>query len=209
MPNQNSLKKIQYNMNITPRNSLKNVLAAQNKNTKITLKNNDGNLIENSKDKANEMNNFFTSIGPNLAKNMRDPWVYSGVEVADNIRDINTNSEEILKYLKEINLTKFSAIPLLSTKILKPALILLCDKLAFIYNLCFQNRCFPKSWKTAIGTPLPKDGDLSLCTNYRPISQLPLSGKILEQIIHNRIDTFCSNNHILWVYKGYLGRALH
>ena len=90
MPNQNSLKKIQYNMNITPRNSLKNVLAAQNKNTKITLKNNDGNLIENSKDKANEMNNFFTSIGPNLAKNMRDPCVYSGVEVVDNIRDINT-----------------------------------------------------------------------------------------------------------------------
>ena len=177
--------------------SLKDILPAQNKNNKIILKNDDGILIENSKDMANKMNNFFTSIGPNLARDMRDPWTYSGIEVMNNIPDINTNSEEVMKYLKEIDLIKSSAMPLLSTKILKPALILLCDKLAFVYNLCFQNSCFPISWKKAIVTPLPKDGDLSLCTNYRPISQLPLPGKILEQIIHNRIDTFCNNNNIL------------
>ena len=178
--------------------SLKDVLPSQNtKNSKIILKNSDGNLIENPKIMANHMNDFFTSIGPNLARNMRDPWVYSGTEVVDSIPDITTNSDEVLKYLKEINLTKSSAIPHLSTKILKPALMLLCDKLTFIYNLCFQNSCFPKAWKKAIVTPLPKDGDLSLCTNYRPISQLPLPGKILEQIIHNRVDTFCTTNNIL------------
>ena len=46
-------------------------------------------------------------------------------------------------------------------------------------------------------TPLPKEGDLSKCTNYRPISLLPLPGKILKHIIHQRINCFCDNNNII------------
>ena len=130
------------------------------------------------------MNNFFTSIGPNLARNMRDQWLYAGNEIDNNV----TNNVEVLNFLKGIDITKSSAVPQLSSKILKPAFILLIDKLTFIYNLCFKNSIFPNAWKRAIVTPLLKDGDLSQCTNYRPISQLPLPGKILEQIIHSRID---------------------
>ena len=139
----------------------------------------------------------FTSIGPNLAKDMSDPWNYDGLNVANSIPDITTDRLEVLKLLNEIDIYKSSAIPTLSSKILKPALISLIDQITFIYNLCFQNGTFPNSWKRAIVTPLPKEGDLSLCTNYRPISQLPLPGKILEQIIHNKIDAFCDTNKIL------------
>ena len=166
-------------------------------NTKIALKNSSGEIIENPKTLSNEMNKFFTSIGPNLAKNMRDPWTYAGVTIHENIDDITTNNEEVSKLLKDININKSSAIKGISSKILKPALTLLVHQLTFIYNLCFQKNIFPKKWKEATVTPLPKDGDLSQCTNYRPISQLPLPGKILEQIIHNRIDTFCNTNNIL------------
>ena len=143
------------------------------------------------------MNLFFTSVGPNLAKDMRDPWVYAGDDVENSIPDIVTNSEEILKLLKEIHVNKSSAIPTLSSKILKPALISLVDHITFIFNLCVHKNIFPKNWKKATVTPLPKDGDPFQCTNYRPISQLPLPGKILEQIIHNRIDVFCNNNNVL------------
>ena len=80
--------------------SLKDVLPSQNSNNKISLKNKNGNLIQNLKELANEMNSFFTSIGPNLAKDMRDPWIYSGAEVVNNIPDITSNNEEILKLLK-------------------------------------------------------------------------------------------------------------
>ena len=61
---------------------------------------------------------------------------------------------------------------------------------------------FPSEWKLATVVPLPKDGDLSQCTNYRPISLLPMPGKILEQIIHNRINSFCDENNILVQYQG-------
>ena len=175
-------------------------------NIKITLKDKFNQIIEDPKLVSNEMNKFFTSIGPNLAKDMRDPWTYAGIEINEDIDDITTNDEEVLKYLKDINVNKSSAIKELSSKVLKPAFIHLVHQLTFIYNLCFTMNVFPCKWKKAIVTPLPKDGDLSQCTNYRPISQLPLPGKILEQIIHNRIDTFCNTNNILMKIKAVLGK---
>ena len=161
------------------------------------MKNSNGQIIENPKQILNEMNTFFTSIGPNLARDMRDPWIYEGVTIENKMADLNTDQDEVLKLLKEININKSSAIKHLSSKILKPAFILLVHQLTFIHQLCFRNNIFPDTWKKAIVTPLPKEGDMSQCTNYRPISQLPLPGKILEQIIHNRIDLFCNRNVIL------------
>ena len=73
-----------------------------------------------------------------------------------------------------------------------------------MFNLCLEKNEFPNEWKHTIVTPLPKDGDLSKCTNYRPISLLPLPGKILEHIIHDRINAFCNNNKII---NGFLKKT--
>ena len=164
---------------------------------KIFLKDTMNNQITDDKIAANMMNDFFTSIGPNLAMNMTDPWVYTGDECPNIIQDIHTDSVEVLKYLKEIDTSKASAVPYLASKILKPAFISLVDQITFIFNLCFDKNIFPDDWKIASIVSLPKEGDLSQCTNYRPMSLLPMPGKILEHIIHNRISTFCDNNTIL------------
>ena len=73
----------------------------------------------------------------------------------------------------------------------------LADQLSYIFNLCFTTNIFPDDWKIATVVPLPKEGNMSQCTNYRPISLLPMPGKILEHIIHDRVTTFCDNNNIL------------
>ena len=128
---------------------------------------------------------------------MNDHWVYTGNECLNTIEDIQTNQIEVLKYLKDIDMVKSSAIPNLSSKILKPSLIALLEQTTFTFNLCLSKNHFPNEWKIASIVPLPKDGDLSQCNNYRPISLLPLPGKILEQIIHKKLDSFCEENKIL------------
>ena len=60
----------------------------------------------------------------------------------------------------------------------------------------------PLSWKSAVVTPLPKGGDSSNVTNLRPISQLPIPGKILERIIHTKISEHLDLNHILLDEQG-------
>ena len=140
--------------------------AKLNKNSKQTfLKDSNDDLITDNRIAANAMNNFFSSIGPNLAKNMNDPWVYSGDTCIDFIEDMTTNRLEVMRYIKEIDTSKASAVPLLASKILKPALCTLIDQITFVFNLCLRQNIFPDEWKIASIVPLPKEGDLSQCTN--------------------------------------------
>ena len=54
---------------------------------------------------------------------------------------------------------------------------------------------FPDSFKISKITPLFKKGDVSMLSNYRPISLLPTISKIFERILYNQLyDYFISNN---------------
>ena len=46
-------------------------------------------------------------------------------------------------------------------------------------------------------TPLPKDGDPTDVNNLRPISLLPIPGKIVEHLIHKKVMSYLDRNHIL------------
>ena len=124
--------------------SLSHILPTKsNKNcNKIVLKNSQNNLITDDKIAANMMNEFYTSIGPSLAENMTDPWVYTGIVYDESINDIRTDHIEVMKLIKDIDVSKASAVPFLASKILKPAFIALADQLSFIFNLCFYYKCF-------------------------------------------------------------------
>ena len=53
-------------------------------------------------DTANNINKFFTGIGPNLSKDMNDPWVYDGIVADRHLKDILVTNAEIDKICKEI-----------------------------------------------------------------------------------------------------------
>ena len=46
-------------------------------------------------------------------------------------------------------------------------------------------------------TPILKKGDKQLIKNYRPISLLPICGKILEKIIFNRLYNYLTANRLI------------
>ena len=52
-----------------------------------------------------------------------------------------------------------------------------------------ENQC-PTSWRKSQIIPAPKKGDLSLATNYRGISLLPIAAKIYNKLILNRLLPF-------------------
>ena len=57
-------------------------------------------------------------------------------------------------------------------------------------NFCFtENKC-PSSWLCSQIIPFPKKGDLSLPTNYRGISLMPIAAKIYNKLLLNRLIPF-------------------
>jgi hypothetical protein len=75
-------------------------------------------------------------------------------------------------------------------------------------NLSIKIGVFPTLWKTAKICPLFKSGDKKDVNNYRPISLLPIFGKILEKHVSNTLRKFFNENNLL--YKRQFGfRKLH
>ena len=60
-----------------------------------------------------------------------------------------------------------------------------------------RNSTFPDIWKKALVTPLPKPGDPSNPSNYRPISSLPILSKIAEKIMSSQIRQYLESNSLI------------
>ena len=81
-------------------------------------------------------------------------------------------------------------------------MIKICDKaivkpLSIIYKNCFDNGIFPDLWKKSNIVPVHKKGDKQLLQNYRPISLLPILGKILEKSMFISIFEYLQKNNLL------------
>ena len=56
---------------------------------------------------------------------------------------------------------------------------------------------FPDELKLGVITPIHKKGPKDDVGNYRPISTLPIFGKIFEKIFNSRIYNFMSQHNII------------
>jgi len=60
--------------------------------------------------------------------------------------------------------------------------------LLYLFNLSLAEGIFPSIWKTSQVTPIYKSEDPGSVSNYRPISGLPLIGKLFEKIVNKCIE---------------------
>lgn len=96
-------------------------------------------------------------------------------------------THEVLTLVKGIKTYKSSAVSELSSRILKDSFLCLIPQLTFLFNCSLSTGNFPLMWKKANVVLLHKGGSKLDVNNYRPISLLPLPGKLLESIIHVRL----------------------
>ena len=78
-------------------------------------------------------------------------------------------------------------------------MLLLCDDsvvLPFFGNI-LSTATYPDIWKLANVTPIFKKGDKQLIGNYKPISLLPLCGKVFEKIIFNNLYKHLTTLHLI------------
>ena len=148
-------------------------------------------------DTASYINDFFVNIGPNLASKCNTEWKFRGNICENNIENISTNVDEIIRLCNDINIYKASCIEHISSQILRDAFLAVPTKVVEIFNCSFGKAEIPRKWKIAKVTPLKKAGNTNDVSNLRPVSLLPITSKLIEKIVHNRIYKFLENNDIL------------
>ena len=69
--------------------------------------------------------------------------------------------------------------------------------LEIIFNQCLETGVFPSEWKKGNIVPIHKKGDKQMLQNYRPVSLLPICGKILERLMFNEMFEFFIENKLI------------
>ena len=79
----------------------------------------------------------------------------------------------------------------------------LLPQLAQLVNISLQTGTFPKALKTAVIKPLLKKSNLdaTVLNNYRPISNLPFLGKVLEKVVYQQLSDFLLSNNVFDTFQ--------
>ena len=153
---------------------------------------------------CNEFNKYFNSI----ASVLNDSIVGSDLShmkfasFESFMRPANKNSiflddcstEELLELISQLDNNKSSDIPI---RIIKKSAHIICPYLAAYFNVCMAKGCFPDILKVGKVTPIFKKGNVEDVGNYRPVSTLPIFGKLFEKVIYSRIYNFALSQNIL------------
>lgn len=102
-----------------------------------------------------------------------------------------------LSHIRAMKIYKSSGIDKLSSRLLKESLEALAGQLTYLFNKSLEASKFPSKWKIANVVLIHKGGDSCEANNYRPISLLPVPGKMLEKIVHDRLYEHLEQNDTL------------
>ena len=151
---------------------------------------------------ATGFNNFFVTIGPQLAKNIKsDINPLSYVKSVNNsmvLTDVtSTEVRNVIASLKNSS-SGYDEFPPFVGKSCVEAYI---KPLTHLINLSLKSGVFPSELKLAKVVPIFKAGDTSAINNYRPISVLSFFSKVYEKIVYNHVLDFVDDNNVLYDYQ--------
>jgi hypothetical protein len=113
------------------------------------------------------------------------------------LHTITVTTDDVLKILSALKVNKSSGPDGISPFILKQTRYSIAEPLARLFNYSLTNGVFPDKWKLSHITPVHKNGEKQLVSNYRPISLLSCVSKVLERIVYKHIYNYCTVNGLL------------
>ena len=113
------------------------------------------------------------------------------------LNSLDFNEDEIIKIIRALNVNKAHVCDDISIRMIK-----ICDKsllkpLILLFENSIKDSCYPDIWKRSNIIPVHKKNDKGFVNTYRPISLLPIFGKILEKIMFNRVYKFLLEERLL------------
>uniref|UniRef100_A0AAR2K8P7 Reverse transcriptase domain-containing protein n=1 Tax=Pygocentrus nattereri TaxID=42514 RepID=A0AAR2K8P7_PYGNA len=152
----------------------------------------------------NKIDNIRQQIQPTVS-NSNPAWLSSDLADIEQNTAVEKNLEtfyplpqlELEKIISSANCTTctLDAIP---SKLLKEILPAIINPILTIVNSSLSLGHVPKAFKLAVIKPLIKKPnlDVTVLSNYRPVSNLPFISKILEKAVAQQLSSYLHKNHI-------------
>ena len=117
------------------------------------------------------------------------------------LSSVNIKESDILNILKSLDANKAHGHDDISIRMLKLSHKSILKPLKLLFENCLRTGIFPDQWKKANIVPIHKKGDKQLLKNYRPVSLLPICGKVFERIIFNDLFKYFKENNLLSLHQ--------
>ena len=154
---------------------------------------------------ACDFNNFFLSTSATTASSLGRPtdpislscWVDGpgGHGVYFEFREISQvavrSAVDKLKRSKSMDYFGMNSV------MLKKIINLVVSPMTRLFNRCITERWFPDVFKLACVSPVYKKGDVEDLSNYRPISILPVIGKVFERLLKDQLVQYLEHVALL------------
>jgi hypothetical protein len=162
--------------------------------------------VNNDKEIAQTFNNFFTTVGTEISNSIEpsqtDPLSY--IPVNNNVPNFVINNTGPIHVIDVINSmqNKCSAdCNSISMKLVKFVAYEINVPLSHIFQLSIESGIFPDKFKTSRIVPIFKQGDPSVCDNYRPIALVNTFSKILEKMVATDLYNHLDLNKLLYKHQ--------
>ena len=159
------------------------------------LKKTDDSLTENDKEKADVLNEYFSSVFTKDSQENVPDFEYESS--SSNIEYVNVSRDQMLKALQKLNINKSPGPDKVNPRILKELANELAHPLSILFNKSMSEGKLPSQWKVAEVKPIFKKGDKSEAGNYRPVSLTSVVCKIFEGFVRDTICKHLNDNNFL------------
>ena len=137
--------------------------------------------------KANMLNAFFISQAAVNDDNKRLPDMIPN-EYSFNV--VQFTCQDVRDVLQNLNVYKSCGPDLISPQLLREGADILYKPLLTVFNRSIDKCYFSSQWKDGNVTPIHKQGEKSIPSNYRPITLLSLVGKTMERCVQKRLYNY-------------------
>ena len=117
--------------------------------------------------------------------------------MCESLTTINFSNNDILKIIRNLDPNKAHGHDLISIRMVKICHNSVCKLLKLIFQSCLESSKFPSKWKKLNVVPIHKKGEKQILKNYRPISLLAITGKILERLLYDKMFEFFTENNLI------------
>ena len=115
----------------------------------------------------------------------------------ESLNTINFTEDDILNVIRKLDPSKAHGHDQISIRMVQICDKAICKPLHLIFSSCIESGIFPTEWKKANVVPIHKRDDKQNVKNYRPVSLLPIFGKIFERLIYNEMYSFFIENDLI------------
>ena len=113
------------------------------------------------------------------------------------IDSVAISEQKILKIIRSLNPNKAHGWDEIYVRMIKLSDTALVAPLKLVFEHCLRCGGFPQQWKHANVVPVHKKNEKNLKGNYRPISLLPIFGKILQRLIYDSLYSHLVSSEVL------------